>query len=424
MNRPMSEGRFWNSREFLATIHNVALARLVSPYAVLAHVLARVAASTPPHVVLPAFVGSKGSLNVIIALVGPSGSGKGAASGASHDAVVTPEVFTAPLGSGEGMVKAFAHRERNKDNEWNTVMDRTRVLFHADEADTLAALGSRTGSTTSSLMRSAWSGERLGATYADETKRVVLEPHSYRAVVTLGVQPKRSATLLGEAAGGTPQRVLWMPSTYAELVEDPPEPFDAYELPVLNWDGASGAGNDFLIEFPAHVAACVRKERLKNARGESEVSELDSHSTQSRLKVAALLAILNGKKKASRVDWHLAGHIMAVSDRTRSECTAAIEELEADASRERGRQRAVEKSAREDHEADQKNKRWASMHRQLTTSNSMLYSALYKSITRSQRRGPDHFKLEVESYVRDQWLLHDEQTNRYRLGPKAEAPAT
>lgn len=417
----MTPESFWTARDFLDIIYRTALALMVSPYAVLGYVLARVATVTPPEVVLPPIVGGKGSLNVIIAIVGPSGSGKGAAAHAASNAVIHPEVYQAPAGSGEGMVKAYAHRVKTNDG-WETVMDRSAVHFNADEADTIAALGSRTGSTTSTFIRSAWSCEGLGATYSDETKRVTLAPHSYRFALTVSVQPKRSGALLGEAAGGTPQRVVWLPSLYSGLVEDPEPAPEPYELPKIDYSNKARDGETIILEFPDHVTRQVRRERYLGATGAHEVNELDSHSTQVRLKVAALLAIMRGSLRVSMTDWRLSGHLMDVSTETRSVCVAALEEVEADTSRQRGRARAVEKGAREDHEEELKDKRWAAMHRNLSKKRSMLASELAKSITKGNRCGPERLRDELADYVGRDWLLYDDQTRRYRLGPNARTP--
>src|SRR5690606_20898079 len=99
---------FWRARPALTHILEFARARRAGPWAVLGVVLARVVAATEPNIVLPPVVGSAKSTNMFVALVGPSGGGKGAAEGAAADAVefigsnsvpVLIEEF--PVGSGE-----------------------------------------------------------------------------------------------------------------------------------------------------------------------------------------------------------------------------------------------------------------------------------------------------------------------------------
>ncbi len=76
---PAEVGGFWQERPVLEHLLTFARARMVSPWALLGVSLVRILAVVPPHVVLPALIGSHASLNTYVALVGPSGGGKGAA---------------------------------------------------------------------------------------------------------------------------------------------------------------------------------------------------------------------------------------------------------------------------------------------------------------------------------------------------------
>ena len=60
-------------------IHNAALARMCSPWALLANCTARALALVRPHATLPPLIGGPGSLNWFAAIAAPSGGGKGAA---------------------------------------------------------------------------------------------------------------------------------------------------------------------------------------------------------------------------------------------------------------------------------------------------------------------------------------------------------
>ncbi len=214
---PVDLAGFWAERPVLEHLHSYARARMVSPWALLGVSVVRALAVVPPHVVLPPIVGTHASLNFFVGLVGRSGAGKGAAEGAGHDALdVGPvEVFTAS--SGEGLAHLYAHREKKE-----VVRDRDAVLLTVPEVDTLVALKSRQGSTLLPALRSAWSGERLGFSYADPDKALPIERHSYRLGLVLGVQPGRAAPLLDDADGGTPQRFLWMPTTDRDAPDELP----------------------------------------------------------------------------------------------------------------------------------------------------------------------------------------------------------
>jgi hypothetical protein len=109
---------FWNSRETLATIRQFARARLAAPWSVLGCVLARIVAATDYDVCLPPIVGFKASLNFFLALVGGSSAGKGISMGVARDAVqIEQPAVKLQVGSGEGLIHAFAVAAKDKDSK-------------------------------------------------------------------------------------------------------------------------------------------------------------------------------------------------------------------------------------------------------------------------------------------------------------------
>jgi hypothetical protein len=66
------------------------------------------------------------------------------------------------------------------------------VLFAVPEVDTLASLLGRQGVTVEGELRKLYSGEQLGFTNAQKATRSVVAAHSYRAALTVGVQPLRA----------------------------------------------------------------------------------------------------------------------------------------------------------------------------------------------------------------------------------------
>ncbi|SIE01208.1 Bifunctional DNA primase/polymerase, N-terminal [Mycobacteroides abscessus subsp. abscessus] len=367
---------FWTSREVLADLRQYARARRVGPWSMLGYVLARVVASIPPHVVIPALVGSEASLNLFVAVVGASGAGKGAASGAAKSWLRTdPEITTAALGSGEGMVKVFAYKQKSSsgatNGAWSQVGLASAVLFDAPEVDNLAALSTRNASTLLPQLRSAYSGEELGFSYADPTKAVRLCGHRYRLCLTVGVQPGRGSGLLDDADGGTPQRFLWMPTADPEAPDVAPDAPAFYEPP--RWPATSGASTVVLgavdplslldvpaapgdlhkLGIPDVARAAIDGHRLAALRADTDVDPLDGHRLQCRLKVAVALMWLDRRSDAvSDADWELAGVVMAVSDATRRSVVAALADKAQASNRARGRADAVRASAADEARAD------------------------------------------------------------------------
>lgn len=316
---------FWQ-RPVLAHIRAYALSLTAAPAAVLGVTLLRVLATVPPDVVLPPVVGGVGSLNVFCALVGTSGDGKGAAEDAALTATRSPvEVYTAEVGSGEGIAHQYAHRESAGKGQTEVVRDRDSVLFAVDEVDTLAALGGRQGATLMPTVRSAYSGKTLGFGYADPAKRLPIERHTYRLLMSVGVQPDRCGVLLNDSHGGTPQRFFWLPAVSDELTDTPDATPEPWRLRPMNWRNLIPADPDGFrtLTIPDDLAGMIRNNRVRRNRGEGDT--LDGHALFTREKVAAGLAVLDGRPAVTGEDWDLAGMIMDVSDRTRAVAQRALD---------------------------------------------------------------------------------------------------
>src|SRR5450759_2346685 len=233
-----TEDEFWLSRPELSHIQLFARARRAAPWAVLAVVLTRVVAGTSHLITIPPLIGGEVSLNIYIALVGKSGSGKDTAMAAGADAIrlngvpfdeVTP-------GSGEGIAHAFMRHckphmavdEHGRRRETTVEQYNTNALFIAAEIDSLAAMKNRNASTIMPELRRAWMGDRLGFQYVAPEKRMPMPKHCYRLCLMVGVQPDKAAPLLDDAAGGTPQRFIWVQVTDPTMPDarpaEPPPP--------------------------------------------------------------------------------------------------------------------------------------------------------------------------------------------------------
>ncbi len=316
---------FWEARPELATIRDYAQARRVGAWAVLGGVLARVVASTVPEVALPPLVGSAGSLNLFCGIVATPGGGKGGSQRVAQEMLRTPGAFeTVSLGSGEGVAAAYAHREPERDEngkptgDTTLVMHTDRVLFDVAEVDTMTSLSKRTGSTLLAVLRSAWSGEALGFQNATADRRLPVAGHSYRAALTVGIQPGRAGALLDDSDGGTPQRFLWLPAIDPVMPDRRPnEPAPIDWAPPLLGDFAATGTPLRVMEVYSGARAEIDADRLARVRGNGHA--LDAHAMYTRLKVAAALALLDRSTSIGPDDWALAGMVMAVSDRTRAE---------------------------------------------------------------------------------------------------------
>jgi hypothetical protein len=343
---PVLSDDFWNARETLAHIRDAAYAQRRSPDATLAVVVTRRATVIHPSIVLPAIVGSVGSLNLFTALVAHSGGGKSTTYRLGADVYPIPEsprewMFDVPLGSGEGIAEAYIGEEEVETEGGKKVKRRVKVrnavMFHADEGESMVKLGERSGSLLGPELRKAFSGGTLGQSNASRDTHRVIPAHTYRCTLTVGFQYANAATMLATADVGTPQRFLWAPVTHPGIPLDAgdwPGPVAMPSLPSYN------ARQHTRIEFPASVARDIVVREHAAITGAIVVNALESQHTILRMKLAALLGFCERREPIVTVeDWQLAGAWLDSSDAVRRTIEAyEVERRESEAHRKRDAQ--------------------------------------------------------------------------------------
>jgi hypothetical protein len=160
-------------------------------------------------------------------------------------------------------------------------------------------------------------GERLGFSYADPTRRIILEAHSYRFGLIVGVQPERAGVLINDEEGGTPQRFIWLPATDPGITADPPPTPQPLKI-----DATRGQWQRGHIPIPDQVAREIREAHVARHQGDGDA--LDGHALFSREKVAVALALLDNRREMNLDDWRLAAIIMAKSDTVRAAVIKAL----------------------------------------------------------------------------------------------------
>jgi hypothetical protein len=327
------EDGFWTQRDSLTDIYFAALARMCSPWAVLAHCVARALTLVRPNATLPPLIGGPGSLNWFAAITAVSGGGKGAAAAVAHE-LVDDFVRQRNLGSGEGLIDAYVKPKDNDTGEPAGMHE--SVMFVADEIDTLAALASRVGNTMSSILRSGFSGETLGFSYRSNDRH--LQAHTYRMTLVVNVQPVRAGALLDDQYGGMLQRFMWFPGADQRIsLDTPPMPIALELPPPLAWAYPQ------TLKIPDRVETLIRTERVKTMRGQQE--HLDGHAVFIREKFAFALALLDGRDQLGEADWDLAGIAMRVSDHTRQWVMAQLVEADEQEATQRGTRQGIASAA-------------------------------------------------------------------------------
>lgn len=381
------ESEFWQTRESLRQIADMARHRHTSPWSVLGVCIARTLAVVPPWVTLPPIIGGKGSLNLFAAIVAPSGIGKGASEAVARDLVPFDEmanIAEVPAGSGEGLAHAYVRRATTGPEKGSIIRERNSCLFTVPEVDTLTEIGRRQGSTIMSKLRSAYSGEEIGFFYADPAKRLLVGPHQYRLCLTLGVQPERAGALLSDSAGGTPQRFVWLPANDPHMIRGRGKPRDAIGYVALREWG----GHHRSVDVPQVAVDTVLNAFVARHRGAGDA--LDGHALLTRLKVMVGLAAMDGRTESDELDWRLAGCVMRKSDETRAAVVAAIEAAEEVEAEKRGKKMGVMRDAANVSEGDKKVRRFqVRIARKLSRSGVCTQSELLKTFNWNERKDSD-----------------------------------
>jgi hypothetical protein len=337
---------FWSSRESLRRIRQAAHARVRSGDVVFYGTLCRIAAMAPHTLRADTGVGSPASLNLFSAVVGPSGGGKSSGLSVGRNLVkANRELEEFPLGSGEGVAESFMGEvmaptgEMAKDGSEKLAkvrkMVRHNALFHADEGNTLNKMIERAGSTVGETLRSAWSGETIGQKNGRaETTRTV-PAGSYSLGMVIGYQPTTVLPLLDDHDAGTPQRFLYcwavdpsIPGRH-ERVPWPGEmvsPFPANTPTDLPPPGSIFPAPSQPDLTPITFAEGILDElyEIEHAKNTGSLPAghplLDPFRSQHpvlKVKVAALLALLESRRNVTAEDWRLAQLVIDTSDRVR-----------------------------------------------------------------------------------------------------------
>jgi len=339
---------FWAARDVFGHIRRAAYAEARSGDVLFYTTLTRLAGMLDHRIKMRTGILGRGSMNFYTALVGASGAGKSSGASGARELIPSnnPEFRDGlPLGSGEGVAEVFmgvVDEDTGEMRKGEPVTAKVRkqvrhnAFFYVDEGERLTQLNSRLGTVLAETLRSAAMGDTLGQTNASEDRTRYIAPGSYSLGLVIAYQPTTVTALLADGHTGSPQRFFW---TWAE---DPSIPFDAPEHPgPLALDPCvENAQRNLDIRFPASVQELIRRERVLRGQGKIEVAELDGHHRFMTAKMAALLALLDGRFEVDETDWDLAEMAWQSSCAVRDSLVRRAK-LESEAAREREQDQKV-----------------------------------------------------------------------------------
>ena len=399
------EDWFWNSRPDLTRIRQWAQAQVVSPWAVLGEVVAEVIARIPPTFVLPRIVGGYGTLNMLLALTGGSGDGKGGASAVARMAlsVDEPELemmrpSRIPVGSGEGLAKNYAFRA----NGIQQTIAYTAIST-AYEVDNLNALVTRSSETITAQLRQFYSGEQLGFGYSNPASRIIIEPFTYRGVLIAGVQPERSGVIVNDHASGFAQR--WM---FFNAI-DPWAPDETPPMPEpLKWSipddlyalDPTAAGPQMVMDVCDMAVGEMREARKLAVKGKGD--RLRGHALHTQEKFAAGLALLEMRTSITEADWRLAAYAMLRSDALKAHCIDALRKQRYTAARIEGQIQGVKEVASEEMKGHETNRKlWKLILKHIPATGRIARGVLNKKMPQRKDELPEALREMVKAKIID-----------------------
>ena len=360
---------FYTSRPWLEYAYRYAKALRISPHGLVGAILARVSALTPPNVVaqltendLPM------TLNINVALVAPTGSGKGRVMAQSRHLV--PASPMCPLEeikpkTGESIPAKFVAKVPAVDGDGKQIKGEyadkvltDRCLLYMPEIVSLRAAMNRQGSVILPVLLESFSNEPIGDDTKGKQFQTKLPSYGYRLAAVVGVQPTNAGVLFDEAQTGLAGRFIYVAATDADAPEKRPQlpagafPFDATCIPSGNGleslqalidnkglenmpDNGPDAREGYpltTITFPEVAARYADDAQRLSVSGKA--TSLDAHRVELVARVAALLAVMDYRLEVSEDDWRIALRFMDMSDVIRMECMSQCRKSAVDAQAE------------------------------------------------------------------------------------------
>lgn len=295
---------WWSQRPVLRHIRQGAHSRRLGADGVLAVVACRVMALVDYRWQIPPIVGAPASLNLMCGLIAPSGIGKSSTNATAAQLVPFSDdmnIAYRPIGSGEGIAATYVGTDGNKaDGEYQ----HRSALFYCDEGSAFAKLESRVGSLFASQLRSAAHGAMIGQQNGNKTTTRIVHAHQYRMAFVIGFQPTNAGPFIANDSEGTPQRLIWATPFDPEHVLPPGERPD--------WPGQlhikpSQPSGDCFVSFTEQIHHDVDWSDYARKIGDTtESTTLDSHRDLERLRLAVVLAILDGRDYVTDEDYDMA----------------------------------------------------------------------------------------------------------------------
>lgn len=339
----------------LQIIRNAAHRHMISPDVLVVSTMARVASLLPPQTKLESTPGNDGTANFLAAVMGLAGAGKSQGNRVARKLVIAPMavvkagyISDRPLSTGEGVAESFyglkeiEQFESQEDGEGKVksrpktspkkerAVVRHNVHFSLDEGEVLIKNANVPTSTVTEVLRSAWTGGTLGQQNASHDKVRHVPAGSYALGFVASFQPSVFSDIFAQSGNGFPARFSYAAAgNLAPVMDEEGNRIEIEDLGILEetsnllvelWSAPRN------ITYDEGVKSAILMEIYKSSKGslleaapkskkdieDMQLRDLDAHRTYHWAKLAALLALLEGRTHVEPSDFALAKEMYEV----------------------------------------------------------------------------------------------------------------
>jgi hypothetical protein len=328
---PMIGDAVWEHYAWTRSIRAQARARRVCPDAVLGAMLATYAARVPPSVRIETGVKMALGTNLVVSLVGPSGSDKSTAFRmATQIATESAVPVVSNPNSGEAFAASFTHAdpafEGSPAKAPRVLKPDPRALFYIAEGGLIAGVGSRNGSTWLPHLRALAMDEALSTTNATAEINRQVPDGSYSAGLVVGFQTTTAMTVLDDTSTGTAQRFLWFTALSSEdyglaPVGSPWVPMATVKATRLGERVDAHNNLEHVLTVVGSITArlVAEQDHDRMTRDLAATDDHDAHRHVLVAKIAALAVLADDRVLIEESDWQWAQALYAASAATRDE---------------------------------------------------------------------------------------------------------
>ena len=231
---------------------------------------------------------------------------------------------TTDFASAESVAAIFTTKRTEGDYTWTEMVPHPSAWIVEGEMGDFLATANRGGSNQGKntvqrpgalvfVLCKTWAREKIGKRSKTHGDECTTGPYTLNLLC--GLQAKLAQPVMEMESSGFLQRFLWLPADDAYATcnrPDIPRPAGKVDAPLPNF--AEGDSITLCDEAKADVDEALEESYFPHLKDEDR--ELESHSMQVRVRLAALAALLFGQMEVTPELWEWSGHLMEVSRRT------------------------------------------------------------------------------------------------------------